>query len=693
MNNRLAKRVLLIGWDAADWRVMNPLLDAGLMPTLEGVISDGVMGNISTLQPIISPMLWTSIATGMRPHKHGIHGFIELIPGGRGLQLVSSASRRTKAIWNILNQSGLKSHVLSWYASHPAEEIDGLCVTNVFSRAVGDLGAPWPLLPRTIHPAKYEAVLGELRVHPGEIEGVHLQPFMPRAAEIDQESPIGQKALGVAARLLAECASVHAAATWAMEHEPWDFCAVYYDGIDHFCHAFMPFHQWQVDEVAPAAEPPPFDPAIFADVVRGIYRFHDMMLERLLQLAGEDTTVIIVSDHGFHSGEFQPANAKNPVNWHRQHGMIAMRGPGIRKDERIYGASILDIAPTILTLFGLPVGSDMDGKPLVQAFVETPAVERVDSWESIPGRDGCGEAPPPVIDSEATRQSLKQLVELGYIDPLSEDEDKNARMVSVELRYNLAVALEDAGKFDEAIPLLEALLLEADEDRFRIALAQSYYSCRRLREMREVLSKIFASESSSPTEKDSSDARSRPRVDMLLGLLAFAEGQLDVAMKHLCSAQAAGLKSPQLYNQIGRIFLQTRHWNEAHTAFQSALELDADNAQAAHGLSVVVLRQGRAREAAELALRAVGLQHHFPAAHFQLGAALARMQMTERAIQAFETGLTMRPNAVAAHRYLSTLYLRVGDAARAHKHLQRARDLKLSTTRDSGHLDSSKTAQ
>ena len=77
---RLAKRVLLIGWDAADWKVAAPLVDAGKMPNLEKLINSGVMGNLATLYPVLSPMLWTSIATGKRAYKHGVHGFAEPDP-------------------------------------------------------------------------------------------------------------------------------------------------------------------------------------------------------------------------------------------------------------------------------------------------------------------------------------------------------------------------------------------------------------------------------------------------------------------------------------------------------------------------------------------------------------------------------------------------------------------------------------
>ena len=65
-----------------------------------------------------------------------------------------------------------------------------------------------------------------------------------------------------------------------------------------------------------------------------------------------------------------------------------MAGPCVRQDERIYGASLIDIAPTVLTLFDLPIGEDMDGRPLLEAFEETPEVKRIPSWEEIPGESG-----------------------------------------------------------------------------------------------------------------------------------------------------------------------------------------------------------------------------------------------------------------------------------------------------------------
>src|SRR3954453_440465 len=99
--NRLAKKLLLIGWDAADWKLITPLVDAGRMPTLAKLIDSGCIGNISTLRPCLSPMLWTSIATGKTADQHGICGFVEPLPDALGVKLVGSTSRKTKALWNM----------------------------------------------------------------------------------------------------------------------------------------------------------------------------------------------------------------------------------------------------------------------------------------------------------------------------------------------------------------------------------------------------------------------------------------------------------------------------------------------------------------------------------------------------------------------------------------------------------------
>ena len=82
-------KVLLIGWDAADWKIIHTLVDSGKMPNMAKFIEEGVIGNLATLFPELSPMLWTSIATGKRPFKHGILGFTEPSPDGSGIRPIT----------------------------------------------------------------------------------------------------------------------------------------------------------------------------------------------------------------------------------------------------------------------------------------------------------------------------------------------------------------------------------------------------------------------------------------------------------------------------------------------------------------------------------------------------------------------------------------------------------------------------
>ena len=220
----------------------------------------------------------------------------------------------------------------------------------------------------------------------------------------------------------------------SLEMEPWDFAAVYFDSIDHFSHAFMDYHPPRREGI------PEKDYEIYKDVVEGGYRFHDMMLGVLMGLAGPETAVIIVSDHGFHSDHLRPryipTEPAGPAVQHRQYGIVAMRGPGIRQDERVYGASLLDICPTVLTLLGLPVGRDMDGKPLVGAFLEPPRIETIASWDDVPGEDG--RHPPGMrIDPIEAQEAINQLVVLGYIEKPEENREKAVAQAVSEWNYNL----------------------------------------------------------------------------------------------------------------------------------------------------------------------------------------------------------------------------------------------------------------
>ncbi len=686
MGKALAKKVLLIGWDAADWKVINPLLDQGLMPTLDDFINHGVMGNLATLRPILSPMLWNSIATGKRPDKHGILGFMEPDTQTGGVRPVTSTSRKVKAIWNILTQRGYKTHVLGWFAGHPAEPINGVSVSDLFPYAVAPLDKEWPLPPGTVHPEILGKTFAGLRMHPAEVTEAAILPWIPRAAEVDQEK---DKRLHSFSKILAENCSIHNAATWILQNEPWDFLAVYYNGIDHFCHGFMNFHPPRMEGVPEEM----FE--IYKDVVNGAYRFHDMMLQTLLDLAGPDTTVLLVSDHGFHSDHLRPIGIPKepagPAIQHRPFGVVCMKGANIKQDERVYGATLLDVTPTILTLFGLPVGEDMDGRVLVQAFEEPPEITRIASWEAEPGE--CGMHPADLrMDPAAAQAVLQQFVALGYIQPPSENQAKAVEAAVREQQYNLARAHLDGRRYQDALPILEELAQKWPEQiRFAQHLAQCYLSLRRREEAKTILQRLIVYEPPLPSTSEAPEKaeatgeelppanvvaepadkspKTRPWADLLMGIIHFEEGDMDNALASLLKAEQSDPRLPDLHLRIGQTYLRQKRTDDAERAFQRALDIDGDSPEAHLGLSLVRLRQRRNEEAAEQALLAVGLQHFLPLGHFYLGVALARLGHRERAIVAFETAASMLPGLLAAHRYLATLCTQPGgDPEKAARH-------------------------
>ncbi|HKI35556.1 MAG TPA: alkaline phosphatase family protein [Gemmataceae bacterium] len=742
----LRKKVLLIGWDAADWKVINPLMDQGKMPNVRALVEGGVMGQLATLHPPLSPMLWTSIATGKRPFQHGIHGFSEPTPDGLGIRPVTNLSRKCKAVWNILNQEGLRSVVVGWWPSHPAEPINGVMVSDHFHRAHGPLEKGWPLLPNSVHPPELHDTLAELRLHPDELRGEMIELFIPRAREIDQEK---DPRLAGVVRTLCECVSMHSAATWLLQNQEWDFAGIYYDAIDHFCHLAMKYHPPRQDWI------PEKDFELYKNVVSAGYQFHDMMLGTLLKLAGEDTTVLLMSDHGFHPDHLRPRAIPQipagPAIEHRDFGILAMRGPGLKKDELLHGPCVLDITPTLLTLFGLPVGADMDGKVLVGAFEQPPEVKTIPSWEDVHGADG-RHPPDTRLDPESSKAALEQLVALGYIAKPNQDRAKAVTDTLSELRYNLAEAYQDADRHAEALDLLcELHKGDPDEQRFAV---KRFVSCQalgaveemreivadldgrrrglfegardRLKELRELAKQRFEERKAkgefdvppvpeeeteeaeeagevggaegeageqkaakrpepllTPEERrDLAKARNLcrfdpPVVDYLKAQVKVAEGWPSDALELLQRVQEAHLARPGLFLQTADLYLKLRRWDEAEQTYAKALAVDPDNPHAHLGVARMALRRRDFEGAASSALEAIQRLYHYPLAHYVLGTALLGLQKYPRAAEAFRVAVSLNPNFMEAHLFLSRLYKRrLGDPVKATEHARLAREMR-----------------
>jgi hypothetical protein len=284
---------------------------------------------------------------------------------------VSAATRRCRAVWNILSSQNLKTNLVGWFASQGERDPHVRLVSNLYSslppKAAAD-PSERPAPPGgTFFPESLAEVLSPLRVHPAELGADILSMFVKDIGGIDQEKDARLTEL---ANKLAETFTTHAAATHLMEAEDWNLTMVYYRAIDEISHLFMPFHPPRMEGA------PEKDFAHYYDVVNSAYRLHDLLLTRLVDLAGPEAGVLIVSDHGFHSDHlrprFVPRVPAGIVVWHRAHGIFAASGAGFRKGGVVHGAGLADITPTILAWFGIPRSREMAGRVLADALEPQP---------------------------------------------------------------------------------------------------------------------------------------------------------------------------------------------------------------------------------------------------------------------------------------------------------------------------------
>jgi tetratricopeptide (TPR) repeat protein len=428
-------RLLFIGLDGADWDTIDPLLRKGRLPNLARLIGNGVRAPLRSYDPMISPLLWTTMVTGVGPDRHGVADFQAIDPvSGRHVP-ITSRFRKVPAIWNMMSNADLASAFVGWWASFPAEKVDGVQVSNLVPHEAmrpKPEGAPVPegltyppgyfteIRPR-LHPVTdltYEEARRVLNITRAEFEAARQEVLHPPETKDDnQNKRMMQQPVALALSILTGSDNYATiAADLAARHLP--LTAVYFEGID------MMGHRFQHCMPPRMAICPPEDFARFHDAVTSFYVYQDELIGRILQAAGDGVTVLVTSDHGFKTGvgrppDMLPYTTQQPVEWHDEEGIFILSGPASRHAVRLVSRpTLFDIAPTLLYLTGLPVAADMPGRVLIEAI--DPALASAHAVRTIPTYEGLG-APREVVAAsgpaaqQAQEELLANLRALGYI--------------------------------------------------------------------------------------------------------------------------------------------------------------------------------------------------------------------------------------------------------------------------------------
>lgn len=247
---------LVVGVDGGEWSVIRELWDEGRLPHLRGLAQRGTTATLRT-HYAASPVIWTTVATGMLPAEHGIVDFV--VPTPAGDIPVSSSVRRVPAIWNMLTRADMRVGVLGWWASWPAEEVNGVVVSD---RA-------WMNIPDGVSPPEVS---------------------MPK---IEAGQGLGFGGGNEASRLRDEGV---ASLAQQMVAEDYDLLLTYFRGVDIASHNH--WRCYRSSDFPDEALAPHGDENCGQNIPQE-YEAVDRALGAMLAAAPNDINVLVISDHGF----------------------------------------------------------------------------------------------------------------------------------------------------------------------------------------------------------------------------------------------------------------------------------------------------------------------------------------------------------------------------------------------------------
>lgn len=454
--------MIVIGLDGADWSLLDRLAAGGRMPNLARLTREGRTARLTSFVPILSPIVWTSIATGATPERHGVLDFQEIDLATGAAVPISGRSRRVPAVWNVASSAGRRVGVVGWWATHPAEEVNGFFVSDRASSILFEGSRDSLAYPPALSEGVGRVIESESRISDGDLTAFAAMSAAEVAAERAKGGGLENPVVALA-KIVAATRTVQRIARDLYDREGPDFTAVYFEGTDAIGHVF-------------AADVPPRLSCVsdedfhrYSGTVDAYYALVDRLLGQWMRRASEDgATLIVCSDHGFKWGEDRSCNRSSlewstAAFWHRLEGVLALWGSRVAASAARGQASVYDVAPTVSALLRLPVDPKMSGKALLSQFRDLPEPERRDLSKIAVTRLAA-----PVVSAAERSEYAEKLRALGY---LSGSESKSTAALPAGpwpgrtegAWNNLGLFEREAGRLAEAErSFLEALRLKPD---------------------------------------------------------------------------------------------------------------------------------------------------------------------------------------------------------------------------------------
>lgn len=350
-------RVVHISIEGADWELISELVEDKKLPNIKALLGSGAAGNLQTIQPAVAPLLAATMVTGLPPDRHGVLDFTDT----RANSPVLSSTRRVPALWDVANAFGRSAAVVNWWTAWPPTSDDIAVISSPFQS---------PELP-LVHPPDFEQHARSVSVGVNTVGYRQMARFVNiTEAEFGRVSAQGtaDDPVVIFRSVLAKTWSDHRAGIGLYRSRRPMLLYVNFDGTDVVNHLFGPYHPPYRKGVA-AHEFRKFWPS-----VANYYAEIDHLVGEWMQAitaSGEQTTVIVTSQHGFDWGgnrPWTPPAGASALATHRNPGIFIVWGPNVVPNPLRRAISIYDVAPTTLALLGLPKSTEMPGRVLVEMF-------------------------------------------------------------------------------------------------------------------------------------------------------------------------------------------------------------------------------------------------------------------------------------------------------------------------------------